>query len=1505
MRIQKHIDQLLFILIICVGQFAFSQLSKTHYIPPLTESGTNSSQPQDHYIYISTPSTNLVSFSIQLLGSGATITGTVSKASPYIYNIGTGRDTQLFVNVNETSRVKTNKGFIVEAESPVYVSVRINAGAQAGALVSKGASALGNTFRVGSFTNSNPQTNYLNFVSVMATSDNTLVVFSDLPAGLIIENYVGVTPISVTLNKGESYVVATNSANSIINRDGLIGCLVQSNKPIVVNCGSANGSFYGGSGRDYGIDQIVDASKIGKEYIFVRGAGDDGWENILLVAHSNNTFISINGNSPVGPISEGEYYLIEGSSYNANGNMYVETTEDVFAYQGIGGLAGAEANQGMFFVPPLSCETRGNLDNIAAINNIGSTVYTGGITIVTKATATITINNTPISSFNAVGPSTVTGKPDYVTYKVLNLSGNISVQSNDELYCAYFNQNNNATSGSFYSGFPTAPEINFNAQFTTLGNCIPNITLEAANTQSFDSFEWWFDDGSGSGFQNTLISTPNLTPTVPGKYKLIGIVTCSGLTLESIEVPVSICPDDIDNDGIIDNLDIDNDNDGILNCTESRGNVEVNLSIVTTPELVFEDGSRNYGIATGIHTASNTSGTPNYFTGNSSGGFSSNLSPGSSSENNYQISFTEPVNIKYQESITHTNVDGEYFIVGILPLNKNITLVDPDNRLLVDSNFDGIFETGITTISGSEIHFKINPSPSGNTPYTFLANQVDGFSFVHKLENATTGSIFTGGLSLTCFKKDSDLDGIEDALDLDSDNDGIPDFIENTGTIIALSGIDTDKNGLDDVYNINATPLDSDADGVYDFYDLDSDNDGIYDLEESGSNLPDTNFDGIIDNINTKIGTNGWDDNAETAPDSNAIVYIVNDVDADSIFSYIDLDSDGDLCSDVIEAGFSDANNDNLLGNTTVTTNTSGKVTNATDGYTQPNSNYLNFAPLSITTQPVDTEVCERLNTTISIVSAEAESYQWETSTDGINWNPITDNAIYSGSQTANLDISNTPLSYNNYQYRVKLDRVGNSCGLYSNSITLSVIPSPIVNPSVSLIQCDDDIDGISFFNLTEANHKISTNVSNETFLYFKTQIAANSGDTTSTDYITSPTTYQNSASPFTEVVWARTTSASGCAAISQIQLQVSISQIPSGAINEIIDVCDDFLDINGNNNNNNDDTDGIASFNFSYVKAMVESFFLPQTPSVTFYRNEADALAENNAITDTSNYRNIGYPHSQQIYIRVDSEISNDCQALGPYITLNVNPLPEFTVETPQIVCTSDPSFSIILDPFEANVTENFNYSWFFEGNEIATSSTLEVSTPGIYTVTLTKTDGSSCSRSKAISVEASETANITQNDVTINDLAENNSVIINPDNLGSGNYEYALREVGAPFINYQAEPVFNNVKPGFYTIYVQDEICGESTLDISVIGYTKYFTPNGDGFNDFWQIKGINTDIQPNSIIFIYDRYGKLLKQLSPNSVGWDGTFNGNVLPTDDYWFKVFLQDGRNFMGHFTLKR
>ena len=170
----------------------------------------------------------------------------------------------------------SNKGYIIDAEKPIYVSVRINAGgeagddnssAQAGALVTKGLDGLGRTFRIGTFnsqSNSANFNNYLNFLSVMATEDNTTVNFTNnYNSGFVIENYGGQFPINdVQLNRGDSYVIALElkdlstqtSLDAVTrNRDGLIGTLIESNKDIVVNSGSSNGSFHIGGARDYGI----------------------------------------------------------------------------------------------------------------------------------------------------------------------------------------------------------------------------------------------------------------------------------------------------------------------------------------------------------------------------------------------------------------------------------------------------------------------------------------------------------------------------------------------------------------------------------------------------------------------------------------------------------------------------------------------------------------------------------------------------------------------------------------------------------------------------------------------------------------------------------------------------------------------------------------------------------------------------------------------------------------------------------------------------------------------------------------------------------------------------------------------------------------------------------------------------------------------------------------------------------------------------------------------------
>ena len=319
--------------------------------------------------------------------------------------------------------------------------------------------------------------------------------------------------------------------------------------------------------RDYGIDQIVDLSKVGKEYIFVKGNGENSYENVLIVVHEDNTEIFVN---IVATINKGDYYIIEGDKFS-DGNLYVSTSEKVFAYQGVGGAS--EANQGMFFVPPLSCENSGDVDNIPNINRMqpgtnASDNFTGGITIVTNKGAAIEVFQAGIT---VVGPINVAGKADYVTYKVTGLTDDVSASSSDELYLAYFNQNGAATSGSFYAGFPSDPNVSLNLTASALGSCISsegvsNVTFEVSNSGSYDSLQWVKKD-EGAETYSDIIGETNTTykPTEIGTYAVKGTITCTGTVYQSADIPISICPTDFDNDGIIDNLDLDTDNDGILN----------------------------------------------------------------------------------------------------------------------------------------------------------------------------------------------------------------------------------------------------------------------------------------------------------------------------------------------------------------------------------------------------------------------------------------------------------------------------------------------------------------------------------------------------------------------------------------------------------------------------------------------------------------------------------------------------------------------------------------------------------------------------------------------------------------------------------------------------------------------------------------------------------------------------------------------------------------------------
>lgn len=1519
----KKITLLCFLLYFAAG---FAQFSKTHYIPPVAGSDNQASRAQDQYLYISTPSVNPVNFKIIQLGS-STILGTVSRDVPYVLDIGSGVNTQLHASRSLVNSIMSNKGYVVEAEDMVYVSARLIAGNgnHAGGIVSKGLAALGTHFRIGAFNNNGVDvaaygTNHYTFISVLATENNTLVQFDDLRPNIepINNEFAGNSPAWITLNAGESFVMAVEGPHAP-NRDGLIGSLVTSDKPIAVNCGSFAGSN-ANQNLDLGFDQIVSVERTGTEYIFIKSTGQDIVERVLLVADEDNTEVFLNDNTTTAPdyiINAGDYLDLDGIAYSVNDNLYVKTSKKVFAYQSIGDSSspiGEFPNQKMFFVPPLNCETPHVINNIPLISKIGTRTFTGRITLITETGSTLNfeINGVPYSlgalmflpGVTVNGPTNVIGNTNYETYTIAGLSGNIAAYSTSQLYLASYGSDAAATFGGFYSGFTFKPEISFTPLDLTQVSCIPNTSLSVNSLSAFDVFQWYFN-----GMDIPGATSSSYNPTLPGYYYVKATIADCGTTLISDEIPISSCPNDMDNDSVNDNIDIDNDNDGIPNCTESYGDYGFDFTTPSPTMMTISSGNyfNSYIKTLDVQDASAT-GT---FDGNANG-FRSGISAGKGNFTEMKFNFTQPISLRMEyisdpTFATHLmNANAEFVLK--CNITNTITVLNPSNQLLIDTNYDGIFESGITKFSSFEVRFRLNGDlPLMEGTGTFSFNTHDASELVYRIKNLSDTAEARGSFKLiaTCLPKNSDIDAFPDQFDLDSDHDGIPDNIEAQGTaFVAWTSTDMNGDGLSDAYGPGIVPVDSDTDGVPNCLDLDSDNDGIYDLIEAGSGANDNNLDGMVDLSVLTVDVNGLSDSVETASDSGIIDYTIADSDNDNIPDYLEIDSDDDGCFDAIEAGYDDGDNDGLLGNTAPMFNTSGMVTNSATGYTVPvNLNYMLGAPIVIVTQPVAATVCVSQNTILSIATDPVDSYKWQVLLAG-TWTDISDNTTYSGSTTPTLQITGATTALDGLEYRVRLDRIGNSCGLLSDAVALTVNILPVVTSPISLVQCDIDgnTNGITDVNLRQKENFISPDSANEIFTYYTTQLAAENADPVF--LITTPTAY-NTASIS---VWARVENANGCWSIAKINVAVTGTNIPA-TFQRTFNECDDFLDTNGNNNANNDDRDGIATFDFSSVTADILAL-LPASSgySIKYYRNQADGAAETDPlgnsleIADTANYRNIGYPDTQQIWVRVESDIDNSCFGLGPYVTLNVQPLPNIQPADEAMICQNLPQNFVTIDaglPTDTD-TSQFTYQWSTGGNPIpgATAYTLDVNTGGIYTVLVTSLFG--CSRTQTVTVGTSDIAHI-QN-IEVVDLADINSIAVTIVN-SSGEYVFSLDYPDT----FQQSSFFNDVAPGIHYIYVKDlKGCGIiGPIAVYVLGAPPFFSPNADGYNDTWNLKGANADYNRNATIYIFDRYGKLLKQISPVGAGWDGTFNDKPMPSDDYWYTIRLEDSRIVKGHFTLKR
>lgn len=285
---------------------------------------------------------------------------------------------------------------------------------------------------------------------------------------------------------------------------------------------------------------------------------------------------------------------------------------------------------------------------------------------------------------------------------------------------------------------------------------------------------------------------------------------------------------------------------------------------------------------------------------------------------------------------------------------------------------------------------------------------------------------------------------------------------------------------------------------------------------------------------------------------------------------------------------------------------------------------------------------------------------------------------------------------------------------------------------------------------------------------------------------------------------------------------------------------------------------------------------------SVSFHKDLNDANIGINELETT--YTNTSNPET--IYYRV---VNNNSQCVDTNeFELEVN-FP-FEVNLPQDirVCRNLPTVPLSTDA-------GYSYYQWSTGEEGPDLNAIQISEPGEYWVIATNENG--CRGFTSTIAGGSEIATITGIEVEEFNGADNN-VTITVD--GIGDYEYSLEENA----NYQDLNNFRNLPNNYYTVFVRDKNgCGITSEKFLVLDYPKFFTPNEDGYNDTWNIIGISNF--PGTRIHIFDRYGKLLKELDPMVGGWDGSYAGKDMPTSDYWFKLEMEDGRIVKGNFSLIR
>lgn len=320
-------------------------------------------------------------------------------------------------------------------------------------------------------------------------------------------------------------------------------------------------------------------------------------------------------------------------------------------------------------------------------------------------------------------------------------------------------------------------------------------------------------------------------------------------------------------------------------------------------------------------------------------------------------------------------------------------------------------------------------------------------------------------------------------------------------------------------------------------------------------------------------------------------------------------------------------------------------------------------------------------------------------------------------------------------------------------------------------------------------------------------------------------------------------------------------------------------------------------------------SYTLPPLPTGNFnvgYYTQAGG----NGLINPSDYT-ISTPGIHTVYLYATATNNTNCYD-EKQITFTIHPLLNIDLQD-GFICvnpyTNEALTTYIIDTGLNNML--FTVNWYLNNTLIHTGSSFTANQAGTYDVKfikLTSENGADCNyNDTTVTVTASSAAIAS---FTVSSAFEEDTYIQVNVTGGYGQYSFQLQYPDGSFSAFQSSPVFSNLESGTYYVWIRDDLAGCDTVKIGpihIINYPLFFTPNGDSYNDFWNIWDLK--YQQRATIAIFDRYGKLIKQFYPAKESWDGTYNGKSLPSTDYWFTVEYFTNENqkviFKSHFTLKR